>query len=233
MKYEDIRNQACAANKMLADAKLVSMTFGNVGVLDKDKRVFAIKPSGVDYADLSPEKMVVVDLQGNVVDGNLRPSSDTPTYAVLFKNFGVGAIVHTHSPYAVSFAQAGLPIPAFGTTHADHFYGDVPVTRKLTADEINGDYEAETGKVIVEKFRSLKIEPSQMPAVLVYSHGPFTWGDNAANAVTNAIALELCAQIALNTLALNAETPRMQRELLDKHFLRKHGKNAYYGQNNS
>ena len=230
MKFEKIRNEACEANKLLAASGLIAMTFGNVGVFDKNEGVFAIKPSGVGYSLLTPESMVVVDLDCKVVDGDLRPSSDTPTYAVLFKNFGVNAIVHTHSKVAVSFAQAGRAIPSLGTTHADHFYGDVPVTRKLTASEIAGDYEAETGKVIVERFKELGIKPENMPAVLVYSHGPFAWGDSGKKAVMNATALELCAQMALDTLFLNPQVSRMQQELLDKHYLRKHGANSYYGQ---
>lgn len=230
MKFEDIRQEACKANKILASSGLIAMTFGNVGVFDKNAGVFAIKPSGVEYSLLTPESMVVVDLEGKVVDGDLRPSSDTPTYVVLFKNFGVKAVVHTHSKAAVSFAQAGMAIPALGTTHADHFYGDVPVTRKLTPAEIAGDYEAETGKVIVEKFRELNMEAESMPAVLVHSHGPFAWGNSGEKAVMNAMALELCAQMALDTLVLNPRVSRMQQELLDKHYLRKHGANSYYGQ---
>lgn len=230
MKFEDIRQEACKANKILASSGLIAMTFGNVGVFDKKEGVFAIKPSGVEYSLLTPESMVVVDLEGKVVDGDLRPSSDTPTYVVLFKNFGVKAVVHTHSKAAVSFAQAGMAIPALGTTHADHFYGDVPVTRKLTPAEIAGDYEAETGKVIVEKFRELNMEAESMPAVLVHSHGPFAWGNSGEKAVMNAMALELCAQMALDTLVLNPRVSRMQQELLDKHYLRKHGANSYYGQ---
>lgn len=230
MKYEDIRTEACDANKMLAASGLVAMTFGNVGVFDKNAGVFAIKPSGVEYAALTPESMVVVDVEGGIVDGALRPSSDTPTYAVLFGEFGVRAIVHTHSKAAVAFAQAGLPLPALGTTHADHFYGDVPVTRMLTPKEIAGDYEAETGKVIVETFRTGGTDPSEVPAVLVHSHGPFVWGPGGRKAVMNAMALELCAETALNTLLLNPQAGRMQAELLDRHFLRKHGADAYYGQ---
>lgn len=230
MKFEEIRNEACAANILLSGTGLVAMTFGNVGVFDKKEGVFAIKPSGVEYSKLTPESMVVVDLKGKIVDGDFRPSSDTPTYVELFANFGVNAVVHTHSKAAVSFAQAGRAITAFGTTHADHFYGDVPVTRKLTKEEIFGDYEAETGKVIVETFKGLKIDSAKMPAVLVHSHGPFTWGESGTKAVTNAMALELCAQMALDTLILNPNTPRMQQDLLDKHFLRKHGANSYYGQ---
>ena len=230
MKYEDIRVEACAANKKLATSGLVAMTFGNVGVFDKNAGVFAIKPSGVDYADLTPECIPVVDLDCNVVDGSLRPSSDTPTYAVLFKAFGVRAITHTHSKTAVAFAQAGRGIPALGTTHADHFYGDVPVTRKLTEFEIAGEYEKETGNVIVEKFRELNLKPEEMSAVLVHSHGPFTWGASGAKALEYAVALELCAEMAFHTLLLNPQIPHMQSELLDKHFLRKHGGNAYYGQ---
>ncbi len=230
MKYEDIRTEACAANKMLPASKLVDMTFGNVGVFDKECGVFAIKPSGVGYEKLAPEDMVIVDLDGKVVDGNLRPSSDTPTYVEIFKAFGVRAMVHTHSRAATSFAQALMPIPAFGTTHSDYFYGDIPVTRPMNADEINSEYEKNTGLVIVETFKNLNLNPQEMQAVLVAWHAPFVWGTSGVKAVENAKALEICADMALKTLSLNPSAAKISEALKDKHFLRKHGKNAYYGQ---
>lgn len=230
MKFEEIRNEACEANIELSKSGLIDLTFGNVGVFDKSEGVFAIKPSGVDYAKLTPESMVVVDLSGAVVDGKFRPSSDTPTYRVLFEKFGVRGVVHTHSKYAVSFAQAGMPIKAYGTTHADHFFGDVPITDPLSNERIAGDYEYETGLAIVEKFAELGITPEEMPAALVRSHGPFAWGNSGKSAVDYARALELCAMMCLNTKLLNPHADSIQPELLKKHFWRKHGKDAYYGQ---
>lgn len=230
MKYEDIRAEACQANRMLPEANLVDMTFGNVGVFDKDKGVFAIKPSGVEYNKLSPRDMVVVDLTGAVVDGHLRPSSDTPTYVEIFKAFGVRAMVHTHSRAATSFAQARAPIPNFGTTHSDYFYGNIPVTRLMSKEEIEGEYEKNTGLLIVETFRTQGLSEREMQAVLVASHGPFVWGTSALKAVENAKALEFCADMALRTLTINPQAPQIQQDLMKKHFFRKHGKNAYYGQ---
>ena len=228
--YSDIREEACEANRMLPKTGLVEMTFGNVGVFDKSKGVFAIKPSGVDYAELTPETMVIVDLEGKVVDGKLRPSSDTPTYVELFKNFNVRAVAHTHSIFATAFAQALKPIPALGTTHADYFYGEVPVTRALTDAEIKGDYELETGKVIVETFKALNLSPDKMHAVLVRSHAPFIWADSGVDVLHYALALEVCAKMASISLGVNPELCPMQKTLMDKHYLRKHGANAYYGQ---
>lgn len=231
MNYQSIREECCEANLALPKTGLVDLTFGNVSVLDADAGVFAIKPSGVDYAALRPEDMVVVDLDGQVVEGKLRYSSDTPTHRCLFLAFaaaGVRSVVHTHSRCAVAFAQAGREIPCLGTTHADHFYGPVPVTRKMTAEEINGEYEWETGQVIVERFQG--INPMDVPAVLVNDHGPFVWNVSGAKAVEYAFALEVAADMALKTLSISPDQPPVDPVLLDKHFLRKHGKNAYYGQ---
>ncbi|MGB0372230.1 MAG: L-ribulose-5-phosphate 4-epimerase AraD [Opitutales bacterium] len=231
MNYADIREECCAANLQLPKTGLVDLTFGNVSVLDRNRGVFAIKPSGVDYSELRPEDMVIVDLEGVVVDGGLRPSSDTPTHRRLFMAFGdagVRSVVHTHSRCAVSFAQAGREIACLGTTHADHFYGPVPVTRAMTYAEINGDYEWETGNVIVERFMGM--DPLDVPAVLVNDHGPFVWNVNASKAVEYALALEVAADMALKTLSISANQGAIDPALLDKHFLRKHGQQAYYGQ---
>jgi L-ribulose-5-phosphate 4-epimerase len=231
MNYKSIREECCEANLSLPKTGLVDLTFGNVSVLDADKGVFAIKPSGVDYAVLKPADMVIVDLEGEVVEGKLRYSSDAPTHRRLFLAFGdagVRSVVHTHSRCAVSFAQAGREIPCLGTTHADHFYGPVPLTRHMTPEEINGEYEWETGNVIVERYAGL--DPMDFPAVLVQGHGPFVWNVSAAKAVEYAFALEVVADMALKTLALEPPRAGISKELLDKHFLRKHGKTAYYGQ---
>lgn len=231
MNYKTIREECCEANLSLPKTGLVDLTFGNVSVLDADAGVFAIKPSGVDYSELRPEDMVIVDLEGAIVEGKLRYSSDTPTHRRLFLAFGdagVRSIVHTHSRCAVSFAQAGREIPCLGTTHADHFYGPVPLTRNMTPEEINGAYEWETGNVIVERYNGLN--PIDFPAVLVQGHGPFVWNVSAVKAVEYAFALEVVADMALKTLSLEPAHKEISRELLDKHFLRKHGKNAYYGQ---
>ena len=231
MNYQSIREECCEANLALPKTGLVDLTFGNVSVLDADAGVFAIKPSGVDYDKLRAQDMVVVDLEGEIVDGDLRPSSDTPTHRCLFRAFagsGVRSIVHTHSRCAVAFAQAGREIPCLGTTHADHFYGSVPVTRAMSVEEIGGEYEWETGKVIVECFADLN--PMDVPAVLVNDHGPFAWNVTAAKAVEYALALEVAADMALKTFSLSPDQAPVSSALLDKHFLRKHGKNAYYGQ---
>lgn len=231
MNYSAIREECCEANLELPKTGLVDLTFGNVSVLDADAGVFAIKPSGVDYAALRPEDMVVVDLDGKVVEGTLRYSSDTPTHRRLFLEFaeeGVRSVVHTHSRSAVAFAQAAREIPCLGTTHADHFYGSVPLARAMTPEEINGDYEWETGNVIVERFADLN--PMDFPAVLVRGHGPFVWNVSAEKALEYALALEVVAEMALKTLALTPDQPPIPQALLDKHFLRKHGKGAYYGQ---
>ena len=228
--YSDIREEACQANRMLPKTGLVEMTFGNVGVFDKSKGVFAIKPSGVDYAVLTPETMVIVDLEGKVVEGKLRPSSDTPTYVELFKNFNVRAVAHTHSIFATAFAQALKPIPALGTTHADYFYGDIPCARSLTREEIEGEYEKNTGLVIIEKFRMEGLKPLEVPGVLVKSHGVFAFGKDGDNSVYNATVIEEVAKMATITEIVNPNVERADQFMMDKHYLRKHGKNAYYGQ---
>jgi L-ribulose-5-phosphate 4-epimerase len=227
--YRDIRQECCEANRSLPGFGLVDLTFGNVSVSDPQAGVFAIKPSGVGYGALTPDQMVIVDYEGNIVEGALRPSSDTPTHRRLFLAFPeVRAIVHTHSRGAVAFAQAGRGIPCLGTTHADYFYGEVPVTRPMTPGEIAAAYEWETGNVIVERFNGL--DPMQVCAVLVHSHGPFAWGPSGAKAVENAVALEIVAEIARHTLQINPSIPSIPKPLLDKHFFRKHGAGAYYGQ---
>lgn len=228
-RFEDIREECCAANAALPATGLVDLTFGNVSVLDPDAGVFAIKPSGVAYDALTPADMVIVDLEGKIVQSALRPSSDTPTHRRLFLAFpGIRSVVHTHSRHAVSFAQAGREIPLLGTTHADYFHGNVPVTRALTDGEIAADYEWETGNVIVERFAGL--DAGEIPAVLVRNHGPFAWGSSGAKAVENAHALEIVAQMALQALALEPAALQPSRTLIDKHFFRKHGAEAYYGQ---
>lgn len=229
MNYQAIREECCEANRALPRTGLVDLTFGNVSVLDPDAGVFAIKPSGVPYDELLPEHMVIVDLEGKTVEGDLRFSSDTPTHRKLFLAFpGVRSVVHTHSRHAVSFAQAGREIPCLGTTHADYFYGAVPVTRAMTPEEIGTDYEWNTGVVIAERFAGLN--PLDIPAVLVRSHGPFAWGPSGAKAVETAQALEIVAQMARDAIALNPSVEQIPQALLDKHFLRKHGAGAYYGQ---
>ena len=226
---EQLKEQVCRANLDLVKHGLVVFTWGNVSAIDRESGLVVIKPSGVEYEKLTPEDMVVVDLQGNRVEGTLNPSSDTPTHLALYNAFaGIGGVVHTHSRWATVWAQAGLAIPAYGTTHGDYFYGPIPCTRRMTPEEIAGAYEAETGKVIVEAFRDT--DPAAVPAALVHSHGPFAWGKDADEAVYHAAVLEEVAMMALNTRVLDPAVPAMQQELLDKHFLRKHGKNAYYGQ---
>ena len=228
---EQLKEQVCAANQQLPEYGLVAFTWGNVSAIDRASGLVVIKPSGVAYGALSPANMVVLDLDGRIVEGTYRPSSDTPTHLELYKAFpDCGGIVHTHSRWATSFAQAGRAIPALGTTHADYFYGDVPCTRRMTPEEIAGAYEKETGTVIIETFRELGLDPAAVPGVLVHSHGPFAWGTDAFNAVHNAVVLEEIAFMALHALTLEPQLPRMQQELLDKHYLRKHGKDAYYGQ---
>jgi L-ribulose-5-phosphate 4-epimerase len=227
--YHDIKPECYEANLLLPEYKLIDLTFGNVSVADPERRVFAIKPSGVDYSVMKADDMVVVDFEGKIIEGSLRPSSDTPTHCRLFQAFeGIRSIVHTHSRNAVAFAQAGREIPCFGTTHADYFYGEVPVTRPMTAEEIQSAYERETANVIVERFKDL--DPAQICAVLVHSHGPFVWGPNGKKAVENAFALEIVAEMALKAIQLNPQMQPLSSYLLDKHFLRKHGTNAYYGQ---
>ncbi len=229
---EHLKEKVLEANLMLPKYNLVTFTWGNVSGIDREAGLVVIKPSGVSYDQMSVKDMVVIDLDGNVVEGALNPSSDTPTHLVLYNSFkNIKGIVHTHSPWAVSFAQAGKAIPAFGTTHGDYFYGDIPVTRKMTAEEIAGEYEKETGNVIVEAFKINEINPDHMPGVLVNDHGPFTWGTDPENAVHNSVVLEEVAKMAYHSIQLNNENSKMDKCLLDKHFYRKHGANAYYGQN--
>ncbi len=227
--YQDIKDECYEANLLLPEYKLIDLTFGNVSVADPAKGVFAIKPSGVDYTTMRAGDMVIVDLEGTIVEGEMRPSSDTPTHRRLFQAFkGIRAVVHTHSRNAVAFAQARRPIPCLGTTHSDYFYGEVPVTRPMTFGEIQMAYEWETGNVIVERFRDL--DPEKVCAVLVSSHGPFVWGPGGKKAVENALALEIVAEMAMKAIALNPQVQSVPQALLDKHFLRKHGPGAYYGQ---
>ena len=230
--YTDIKQECFEANLLLPRHKLIDLTFGNVSVADRARAVFAIKPSGVDYTVLTAGDMVIIDFdEGKIVEGALRPSSDTPTHRRLFQAFdGIRAVVHTHSRNAVAFAQAGQPIPCFGTTHADYFHGPVPVTRELTPDEIECAYEWETGNVIVECFAHAGLDPLGVPGVLVQSHAPFVWGPSGMKAVESALALEIIAEMALKTLALEPRHAPIPQSLLDKHFGRKHGTGAYYGQ---
>ncbi len=227
----ELKELVCAANLRLPEHGLVTFTWGNVSGIDRARGLVVIKPSGVDYAGMTADDMVVVDLYGNVVEGRWKPSSDTATHVELYKAFpNIGGIVHTHSRWATSFAQAGIPIPAMGTTHGDYFYGDIPCTRPMTAAEIAGDYEKETGLVIVETFADK--DPDAIPGVLVFSHGPFAWGTDPLNAVHNAVVMEEVAFMDFHALMLDPGHRTMQQELLDKHYLRKHGKGAYYGQGN-
>ena len=226
---EQLKQEVYEANLDLVKKGMVIYTWGNVSGIDRESGLVVIKPSGVDYGAMRPEDMVVVDLNGAVVEGRWRPSSDTPTHLALYQSFpAVGGITHTHSTFAVAFAQAGLPIPAHGTTHADYFYGDIPCTRSLTAAEIQAAYEKNTGLVIAETFQGK--DPLAVPGVLVKGHGPFTWGKNAAESVYHAVVLDKVAEMALHTLSLSPAAPRVPQHLLDKHYFRKHGANAYYGQ---
>ncbi|TCZ77267.1 L-ribulose-5-phosphate 4-epimerase [Paenibacillus albiflavus] len=226
---ERLKQQVLEANLMLPKYGLVTFTWGNVSGIDREQGLVVIKPSGVPYEELSRDDLVVIDLQGNKVEGRLNPSSDTPTHVALYNAFPhIGGVVHTHSTWATSWAQSGQSIPALGTTHGDYFYGEVPCTRKMTTDEIEAEYELETGNVIIETFAD--IDEAQVPGVLVHSHAPFCWGKNAIEAVHNAVVLEEVAEIAHHTMTLNRTTPPMDQALLDKHFWRKHGTQAYYGQ---
>ncbi|MCD8143866.1 MAG: L-ribulose-5-phosphate 4-epimerase [Oscillospiraceae bacterium] len=228
---EELKEQVLQANLLLPKYGLITFTWGNVSGIDREKGLIVIKPSGVDYDCMTAEDMVVVDLDGRQVEGKLKPSSDTPTHVALYQVFhNIGGVVHTHSRWATSFAQAGQGIPAYGTTQGDYFYGEIPCTRKMTPKEIAGAYERETGNVIIETFGTRAIDPDQVPAVLVNSHGPFTWGTDPHNAVHNAVVLEEVAFMAFHARALEPNLQPMQQELLDKHYLRKHGANAYYGQ---
>lgn len=226
---EKLKKEVYEANMLLPRYGLITFTWGNVSGIDRELGLVVIKPSGVEYDGMKPEDMVVVDLEGRVVEGDLNPSSDTPTHIEFYKAFpNIGGVTHTHSTNAVCFAQAGRGIPPLGTTHGDYFYGEIPCTRKMTPEEISGEYEKNTGLVIVETFKDL--DPDAIPAVLVHSHGPFTWGKDPVDSVHHSVILEECAKMAMGAFALNPGLSRMQQELLDKHYLRKHGKNAYYGQ---
>lgn len=231
---EQLKQQVYEANMELPRRGLVTYTWGNVSGIDRESGLFVIKPSGVEYDELRPEDLVVLDLNGNKVEGKLNPSSDTKTHIELYKAFPeLGGIVHTHSTHAVAWAQAGRDIPCFGTTHADYFYGPVPCARALTQEEIDEDYEKNTGKVIIEAFRGRNIQPMHVPGVVCSSHGPFTWGKDAAQAVYNATVLEQVARMALLTEQIRPDVRPADGYLMDKHYFRKHGANAYYGQNNN
>ena len=226
---EQLKKQVLEANLLLPKYGLVTFTWGNVSGIDRESGLVVIKPSGVPYEGMTEEDMVVVNLDGKRVEGKWKPSSDTPTHVELYKAFpALGGIVHTHSRWATTFAQAGLDIPAMGTTHGDYFYGDIPCTRKMTPQEIAGEYEKETGRVIIETFTGKS--PADIPGVTVHSHGPFVWGRDAMDAVHNAVVMEEVAFMDWHAMMINPAAGRMQQELLDKHYLRKHGKNAYYGQ---
>ena len=227
---EKLKEEVCAANLLLPKHGLVTFTWGNVSGIDRESGLVVIKPSGVPYEGMTPDDMVVVDLDGKVLEGKWKPSSDTPTHVELYKAFPeCGGIVHTHSRWATTMAQAGMPIKALGTTQADYFYGAIPCTRAMTDAEIQGEYEKETGKVIIETFAGQN--PADIPGVLVFSHGPFAWGTDAENAVHNAVVMEEVAFMYWHAMMINPSLTSMQPALLDKHYLRKHGKNAYYGQN--
>ncbi|MBR4906240.1 MAG: L-ribulose-5-phosphate 4-epimerase [Clostridia bacterium] len=229
---EELKKHVLEANLLLPKFGLVTFTWGNVSAIDRESGLAVIKPSGVPYEGMTADDMVVVDLNGTVVEGKWRPSSDTPTHVELYKAFPeIGGICHTHSSYATSWAQAGRSVPCYGTTHADYFYGDIPCLRCLTKDEIEDAYERNSGTLIVSEFVRLKLDPTAMPAVLLKNHGPFTWGKDAATAVHNAVVLEECAKMAYRAEQINPSVQPAPQELLDKHYLRKHGKNAYYGQN--
>lgn len=229
---EQLKAEVLAANLALPAHGLVTFTWGNVSAVDVTRTVMVIKPSGVEYDVMTAQDMVVVEIAtGAVVEGSKKPSSDTPTHLALYRRYpDIGGIVHTHSRHATIWAQAGLDLPAWGTTHADYFYGAIPCTRQMTDDEIHGEYEYQTGEVIIETFGKRDLNPLHVPAVLVHSHGPFAWGKDAADAVHNAVVLEECACMGLFSRQLAPQLPEMQSALLDKHYLRKHGANAYYGQ---
>lgn len=228
---EELKQEVYEANMELPKRGLVTYTWGNVSGIDRERGLFVIKPSGVEYDELTPDDLVVMDLEGKQVEGALNPSSDTKTHLVLYSAYPqIGGIVHTHSPHAVGWAQAGRDIPAYGTTHADYFYGPVPLARPLTQEELDEDYELNTGKVIVETFEGRGIDPVAVPAVICHSHGPFTWGKDAAQAVYHAVVLEEVARMAIYTRMVDASAQPAPQRILDKHYLRKHGPNAYYGQ---
>ena len=228
---EKLKNEVYRANMELPKRGLVIYTWGNASGIDREKGLVVIKPSGVDYEDLTPEKLVVVDLENKIVEGNLNPSSDTKTHVEIYKSFPeIGGIVHTHSSHATSWAQAGKDIPCYGTTHADYFYGAVPCSRNLTREEVDEDYERNTGKIIVETFRERNLKPLAVPGIICRSHGVFTWGKNAAEAVYHAVVLEELAKMALYTLTIKPDSDEVPEYILNKHYLRKHGANSYYGQ---
>ena len=228
---EELKEKVYLANMELPKRGLVTYTWGNVSGIDREKGLFVIKPSGVEYDELKPSDMVIMDLMGNKIEGALNPSSDTKTHMILYREFPeIGGIVHTHSPYAVAWAQAGEDLPCFGTTHADYFYGSIPCARHLTQEELNEDYELNTGVTIVETFRERNLDTKAVPAVLCYSHGPFTWGKDASQAVYHAVVLEEVAKMGIFTRMVNPAAASAPQHLQDKHYLRKHGPNAYYGQ---
>lgn len=228
---EELKEKVYLANMELPKRGLVTYTWGNVSGIDREKGLFVIKPSGVEYEKLTPGDMVVMDLQGNKVEGSLNPSSDTKTHMALYNAFPqIGGIVHTHSPYAVAWAQAGMDLPCYGTTHADYFYGSIPCARHLTQRELDEDYEGNTGLTIVETFRERGLDPKAVPAVLCFSHGPFTWGKDAAQAVYHSVVLEECAKMAMFTKIIKPDAAPAPQRMQDKHYMRKHGPNAYYGQ---
>ncbi|WP_018970636.1 L-ribulose-5-phosphate 4-epimerase AraD [Rubritalea marina] len=228
---QELKRQVVEANQALKSSGLVALTWGNVSAIDRDSGLVAIKPSGVPYEELKPSNIVVVNLENDVIEGEFKPSSDTKTHLELYRNFSsIGAVVHTHSPSATAFSQAGKALACLGTTHADHFYGEVPLARALTAAELAQDYEHFTGVSIVECFEALGLDPVEMPAVLLRHHAPFTWGQNTVKAVENSIALEMCAQMALMSYQLNPELKPIPEHILKQHYQRKHGANAYYGQ---
>jgi len=231
MSLESLREEVLRANQMLDREGLVKLTWGNVSGIDRELGQFVIKPSGIPYSDLRADHLVVVDLEGKTVEGELNPSSDTPTHACLYREFPeIGGVAHTHSIHAVMFCQAGVELPCQGSTHADHFSGPVPIVRELNEAEVEDAYEINTGKAIVECFRQRGLHPREMPAVLQRFHAPFTWGESAVDAVKNSIALEVCCQMALGAWQLNPDTPSLPDHLLNKHYRRKHGPDAYYGQ---
>ena len=228
---EELKKKVYEANMELPRRNLVTYTWGNVSGIDREKGLFVIKPSGVEYDELKPEDLVVMDLKGNKVEGDMNPSSDTKTHLVLYNAFPqIGGIVHTHSPYAVGWAQAGRDIPCYGTTHADYFYGPIPCARPLTQEEPDEDYELNTGNIIVEEFKARGIDPVAVPAVICHSHGPFAWGKDAAQAVYHAVVLEEVAKMAIFTRQVDPSAAPAPQRIQDKHYMRKHGPNAYYGQ---
>ncbi|MDX1700810.1 MAG: L-ribulose-5-phosphate 4-epimerase [Melioribacteraceae bacterium] len=229
MSIKSLKEEVCQANLKLVEYGLVTLTWGNVSAIDRNESLVVIKPSGIDYKEMTPDDMVVTDMEGNQVDGKWKPSSDTPTHIELYKAFPhVGGISHSHSPHATMFAQAEMEIPCFGTTHADHFFGNVPLTRLLSEKEVNEAYEKNTGIVIIERFAN--IDPSSIPGVLVASHAPFTWGKTAMESVKHSLILERIAEMAIGTLSLKPNCEQIKEYILNKHYLRKHGPNAYYGQ---